>query len=79
MWATITGIGHIHRMMEIFFCLGEGGEEGWGGGKARWGGLRGEGGLAHDLTLSSCLPHSLLTWVCLLLLTKSSDVISYRY
>lgn len=42
------------------------------------GGVRG-GGLAHDSTLSSCLPHSLLTWVCFLLLTKSSDVMSYRY
>lgn len=45
MWATITGIGHIHRMMEIFFVWGRGGEEGWegGGGVGRLRGLRGEG------------------------------------
>lgn len=52
---------------------------GRGGGCGAVEGVEGRGVLAHDLTLSSCLPHSLLTWVCLLLLTKSSDVISYRY
>ena len=45
MWAIITGIGRIHRMMEIFL-FGGGGVRGGGGG----GGERGRG---FDLRLNS--------------------------